>query len=274
MTIEERNRKLMARIIAKKDTWKPLTDRQIEERDAEIVRRIEAGETQTAVGEAFGLSRDSIGNICRRAGVNYQSLRKEATRERNQVRDAEIVLRVQAGETTDAVSGAFRLTPRHVNRICRKAGVSAVDIKQEETQARNAEIVRRIQAGETPKNVGKDFGLTNNQVSYICRKAGVRQRNRINDKDQRQRRDAEIVRRVQAGESQAAVARAFGMTRQHTGLICREAGFSKQKEIQARNAEIVRRCRAGERQAAVAMEFGLTPSTVKWICWKARRGAA
>ena len=237
MTIEERNRRLMTRIRDKKDTWKPLTDRQIEERDAEIVRRIEAGDDPGAVKKEFGIGQEYAKEICRAAGVTVGWRRLPAEQ---------------------------RTKQKHRQRMNDK----------DQRQKRDAEIVRRVKAGETPKTVGKDFGLTNNQVSYICRKAGLRQRNRMNDKGQREKRNAEIIRRIKAGESQAAVAKDFGLTPQHTSVICREAGFSKQKEIQARNAEIVRRCRAGERQAAVAKDFGLTPSTVKWICWKARRGAA
>ena len=246
-----------------------LQGRERQSRNAEIVHRIQTGETQRAVAREFGMSPAGVTRICKLAGVNRQDMIQE--------RNAEIVRRVKEGGTYEDVASEFGLATGTVNSICLRAGVSSHAIRaeriREELHARNTEIVRRVKAGETPTAVGKDFGLTNNQVTYICRRAGFRQRQRIDDKDQRQRRDAEIVCRIKAGEIQIAVAEAFGMTPQHVGLICREAGVNlrviKQEETQARNAEIVRRIKAGGSRTAVAAEFGLVRGTVSRICRKA-----
>lgn len=204
--------------------------RERKERNAEIVHRVHAGETCTAVAREFGLSAGSVSHICREAGVSLHARSKEQT----QARNAEIVRRVKAGESLTDTAKAFGLKPVYIEFICRNAGVNGWGLRRNRNRERNqhrerdADIVRRIKDGESQASIAREFGLKPHTVQHICRKAGIRPRARLNDKEQLQTRNAEIVRRVKAGETKTAVAKAFELKPLYIGFICREAAKAEE----------------------------------------------
>ena len=80
-------------------------------------------------------------------------------------------------------------------------------------------------AGETRAAVAKDFELTSGYISRICRRAGIRVKDRLLSTKDRQERDRQIVKRVAAGETRAAVAEDIGLSSGRVYVICRNAGL-------------------------------------------------
>ena len=76
-------------------------------------------------------------------------------------------------------------------------------------------------------------------------------------------RNREIRRRYAAGETMAALAAAFGVSKQRVHQIIRDIDTVGLRE--ARNAEIRRLLDGGEKTRAVAERVGLTPRSVRYI---------
>jgi transposase-like protein len=96
---------------------------------------------------------------------------------------------------------------------------------------------------------------------------------KIHDAMVRPARNLAIVESVKGGAPLCAVAREFGLTRQHVWLICHRAGVETPRRPRQRDAtkvqrdrEIVERVRAGDSLVAVARAFGLTHVRVLVIC--------
>ena len=253
-----------------KDRLLSTKDRQ--ERDRQIVKRVAAGETRAAVAKDIGLSPQLIAQVCRTAGLRFAGPRL-STKDQ-QERDRQIVKRVAAGETRVAVAKDFGLSPGYVSVICTRAGIRVKDFRlsTKDRQERDRQIVKRVVAGETRIAVAKDFGLTPDQISVICRKVGIRVKDRRLSTKDRQERDRQIVKRVAAGETRAAVAKDIGLTPGYASLICRREGILVKdrllstKDRQERDRQIVKRVAAGETRAAVAKDIGLTPGYASLIC--------
>lgn len=82
-------------------------------------------------------------------------------------------------------------------------------------------------------------------------------------------RDVAIFLRLSAGETYAAVARAFGLSQVRVGQIAAlqraKRGLNPRDNLKARNEDIVRRVEAGETRADVAAAFNLSRSVVDSI---------
>lgn len=74
--------------------------------------------------------------------------------------------------------------------------------------------------------------------------------------------DHELLRLYRAGQSQAALARQFGVASAtiHRRLV--KAGYVPAKDAGVTDQELLTRYRAGQSQAALARQFGLAPATV------------
>lgn len=246
------------------------------ERNRQIVERVQKGESTHAVAAELELGQPAVAHICRQAGINSRNERKkweERQAQERRERNRQIAERISAGETLAGLAREFGLTRERVRQIGRNAGISVRAMKRE----RNAEIVERIRAGETTAAVARKFGLSTNHVTHICRQSGtsVHAMSQERERSKHRERDQEIVRRIKTGETQAALAREFGLPPHRVSRICREAGIrprgrlNDKKQLQARNAEIVRRVKEGDPLAAVAKRFGLKPSYVDFICREA-----
>lgn len=89
---------------------KDVRDQQTAERDAEIIRRADAGETQQGIADALGI---------RLATVNEVLSEWKATREAE--RNAEIFRRYDAGETQEAIAAAMSIKSKStVSRVLKK----------------------------------------------------------------------------------------------------------------------------------------------------------
>ena len=143
-----------------------------ENRDRQIIERVQAGELQKDIASDMGLSTAKVWRICMKAGLSGKQMKKE--------RNRKILERVANGETRAAVSREFGLSVNMVSRICRNEGVVAWKrLTKQEYQKRNHKIIERVQAGENQTAVGKEFGLTGVQVGVICKQAGRRVRPRF-----------------------------------------------------------------------------------------------
>ncbi len=202
----------------KRQAW----EREVQERrerDLQITERIRAGETMHSVAKTFGLTAEHVCQIGLKAGVSAHAVTQE--------RNAKIVERIKAGEAPAVVAKVFGLSLGRVQAICRAAGTSIHAMIRERERnkhrERDEEIVRRVKDGESQASIARKFGLVPHTVQGICRKAGIHPRARLNDKEQLQVRNAEIARRVKAGETKTAIAREFGLKPLYVDFICRQA---------------------------------------------------
>ena len=189
------------------------------------MKRVAAGETRAAVAKDIGLSAAHIAHVCRTAGLRFAGPQL-STKDR-QERNRQIVKRVAAGETRAAVAKDIGLTPGYASLICRREGILVKDrlLSTKDRQERDRQIVKRVAAGETRAAVAKDFELTSGYISRICRRAGIRVKDRLLSTKDRQERDRQIVKRVAAGETRAAVAKDIGLSSGRVYVICRNAGL-------------------------------------------------
>lgn len=122
------------------------------ERNCQIVRQTTSGVSRADVDKAFGTIKAYVSRIYARAGVRA----KDLCRQERSARNAEIVERVQAGETFIALAQEFWLAWKTVQRICQRAGRSVADRSPDAGSTAPAYLQKCIQEGADRRPRGKE----------------------------------------------------------------------------------------------------------------------
>ncbi len=131
------------------------------ERNRQIVQQTTNGVSRADVDKAFGTIKAYVSRIYARAGTRAKDLRRQERSARN----AEIVERVQTGETFIALAKEFWLAWKTVQRICQRAGRSVAD-----RQPLGKEVLRRelhLQQGRLCGICGQVMALEGTHIDHI-----------------------------------------------------------------------------------------------------------
>jgi hypothetical protein len=247
-----------------------------DEQEQAICQRYLAGESGVQLGNAFGVTPATIGNILKRNGVTARTIGK-AKRKLTDEQEREICRRYLAGENKTQLCKAFKVgNQRVINKVLKRKGIkskSLREIRSGLTSADDAQIALRYKAGESSVNLSADFNVTPRTILLILRRLGIKIRQTRRPKnDPSAAQEVEISGRYKNGESMENLAAAFGVTSEtvskvlaRNGVAARShreshGGLANQKERQA-----CRRYLGGENTVQLGKAFGIAKETMRRI---------
>ncbi len=121
-----------------------------EGRNADIVSAALAGETFTAIGNRFGITRERVRQIAEDHNI--------FGRERIARADAEIAARVRQGHTQERIARDFEITIPKVRAIARRYGL-IVRKRDKGYQSRILQVIGELCQGREPHEVAKRYGI-------------------------------------------------------------------------------------------------------------------
>ena len=137
------------------------------DRNLDIARRVREGQSRSEVAEIYGISRKTVGDICRQQGVRTNRITAEKVRE---------VVRLRGnGLGTKAIAERMEISASQVYRVLKKRGMQGPPVNRAyETPARKR-AVALVAKGKSYKQVAKATGLTRNVVAGLVWRAKRRQ---------------------------------------------------------------------------------------------------
>lgn len=126
---------------------------------AEVLQRLESGETQKAIANSLGISRSRVNQIAN-GKTGHESKRKGAAVVDDKAK-AEIVQRLSAGESGNAIAKDLGLSNNTIYRIRNEAGSRPPELPQVPTEGKTIEhsksfhspSLARLRTGGTPENL-------------------------------------------------------------------------------------------------------------------------
>lgn len=137
---------------------------------AEIARRTRAGERQSVIADSMGLPRSTVGAAHRkfRTALGLPTAEQEIAAAAARLR-AEVIRRVDAGETNDQIAKALGRTRSAVHKLRAELGLKQLR-RICLTAAEEAEAKRRLMAGESTRDVAAALGCSQQTISVRRRR--------------------------------------------------------------------------------------------------------
>lgn len=150
--------------VPRRDT-PPLNEEQIQE----IIRRYRADESMSAIIAACSVSKGTLYNVLRRAGINTQRRMGKASPEQ----EIDIVHRYQAGESPDILAIEFKIDRMTVYNILKRQGASARNPTTVLDETQRDVVAEMCLGGAAIESVADEFNIGKSTVNNILRERGV-----------------------------------------------------------------------------------------------------
>ena len=136
-----------------------------------------SGETLQSIGDKFGITRERVRQVLRKAGVPSLGIRKKPPKDGTLVKAAAIAADYGAGLPASEIAKKYGMRPGSIYKFLRIAGVSP---KRLPTCAQpiSEKHVRAYEAGTSARQIAAELGLSDTVVRKKLGQQGVKLRSR------------------------------------------------------------------------------------------------
>jgi DNA-binding CsgD family transcriptional regulator len=256
------------------------------EQEIEVCHQYITGATTYDLGEKYGASNTTIGNILEKHAVARRSPAEvyEARWPLSENQENETCRRYKAGETAKSIAqelGVSEATilkaldrhsvPRNFRGVYESAKRPTLRVLSETEEV---EVCRRYEAGESGPVIAKALGIGEKTVDNVLKRGGVIRRPAVASERLYPEAEADVCRRYLAGEMPKTISAETGVGLSTISFVLKRNGIQPQHKIRytpEQESQAFERYLAGDKIADISRVLGLSPGGVYQIL--RRRGA-